>query len=187
MKLLRVLETGRFEPLGSNHERQVTVRVVSATNADLPAMIRAGTFREDLYYRLNTIEIRVPPLAERVDDILPLAEHFLAPAGHGKTPPGALADACEALRRHAWPGNVRELRNALKRAALLAQGDEITAADLRLPQRGGCRSPPSSSTGETIEAALARADGVIAQAASELGLSRQALYRRMEKLGIARH
>jgi DNA-binding NtrC family response regulator len=186
MKLLRVLESGRFEPLGGNRERQVQVRVVSATNADLPAMIRAGAFREDLYYRLNTIEIRVPPLAERADDILPLAEHFIT---SGKSPQEIgrrlAPDACEALRRHVWPGNVRELRNALKRAALLAQGDEITAADLRLPILPAS-VPPEQLDRETIELALARAEGVIAQAASDLGLSRQALYRRMEKLGIAR-
>jgi DNA-binding NtrC family response regulator len=189
MKLLRVLETGRFEPLGSNRERQVAVRVVSATNADLPAMIRAGSFREDLYYRLNTIEVRVPPLAERVDDILPLAEHFLASSkdGSGQEPPRRLSpEAADALRRHAWPGNVRELRNALKRAVLLAQGDEISVADLGLPSAPLAVSPEQLDR-ETIEAALARADGVIAQAASELGLSRQTLYRRMEKLGIARH
>jgi DNA-binding NtrC family response regulator len=186
MKLLRVLESGRFEPLGGNRERQVQVRVVSATNADLPALIRAGAFREDLYYRLNTIEIRVPPLAERIDDILPLAEHFIT---SGKSDPDVskrlAPDACEALRRHVWPGNVRELRNALKRAMLLAQGDEITAADLRLPSVPAAVSPEQLDR-ETIELALARADGVIAQAASDLGLSRQALYRRMEKLGIAR-
>ena len=183
MKLLRVIETGRFEPLGGNREHQVEVRVVSATNADVPAMIRAGTFREDLYYRLNTIEIRVPPLAERVDDILPLAGHFLASGNdRGKH---LSADAREALLRHSWPGNVRELRNALKRAALLAASDELTAADLRLPVA------PAAGAGEldrgTIELALERADGVVAQAASDLGLSRQALYRRMEKLGIARN
>jgi DNA-binding NtrC family response regulator len=184
MKLLRVLETGRFEPLGSNREHQVAVRVVSATNADLPAMIRAGTFREDLYYRLNTIEIRVPPLAEREGDILPLAEHFLASSKEAtKT---LSADAREALRRHSWPGNVRELRNALKRATLLARGDEISAADLGLPGVPP-PAPPEQLDRETIELALARADGVIAQAAAELGLSRQTLYRRMEKLGIARH
>jgi DNA-binding NtrC family response regulator len=144
-------------------------------------MIRAGTFREDLYYRLNTIEIRVPPLAERVDDILPLAEHFLA-AGKRLS-----AGARDALRRHPWPGNVRELKNALQRAALLAVGPEITAADLALP---GAPAPPPHAAEEpdrgAIETALARAGGVIAQAASELGLSRQALYRRMEKLGIPR-
>ena len=178
MKLLRVLETGRFERLGSNRERQVKVRVISATNADVPAMIRAGQFREDLYYRLNTIEIRVPPLADRVDDILPLAEHFLAPGTR------LAADAREALRRHAWPGNVRELKNALQRAALLAGGPEISAADLALP--GAAPAAADEPDRAAIEAALARAGGVIAQAAAELGLSRQALYRRMEKLSIPR-
>ncbi len=180
MKLLRVLETGRFERLGSNKERQVSVRVISATNADLAAMIRAGTFREDLYYRLNTIEIRVPPLGERVDDILPLANHFLAD-GKKLSP-----DARDALRRHAWPGNVRELKNALQRAALLATNDTITAADLALPVVAPSPAPADELDRSTIEAALARAGGVIAQAAAELGLSRQALYRRMEKLSIPR-
>ena len=202
MKLLRVLETGRFERLGSNRERQVKVRVISATNADLHAMIRTGAFREDLYYRLNTIEIRVPPLAERVDDILPLAQHFLA-AGKRLS-----VDARDALRHHAWPGNVRELKNALQRAALLATGPSITAADLALPAplpRGAASAAVSAATAAgsaslpagaapaddepdrtAIEAALARAGGVIAQAAAELGLSRQALYRRMEKLSILR-
>jgi DNA-binding NtrC family response regulator len=179
MKLLRVLETGRFERLGSNKERQVSVRVISATNADLHAMIRAGTFREDLYYRLNTIEIRVPALCERVDDILPLASHFLAA---GKK---LAADAREALRRHAWPGNVRELKNALQRAALLAAGPEITVADLGL-QASAPPPPPEELDKPALEAALARAGGVVAQAAADLGLSRQALYRRMEKLGIPR-
>jgi len=179
MKLLRVLETGRFERLGSNHERQVAVRVISATNADLRAMIRAGAFREDLYYRLNTIEIRVPPLADRADDILPLAQHFLAP---GKR---LTADARAALRHHAWPGNVRELKNALQRAALLTEGPEISAADLALPAAAPA-APPEELDRPAVEAALARAGGVVAQAAAELGLSRQALYRRMEKLGIPR-
>jgi DNA-binding NtrC family response regulator len=177
MKLLRVLETGRFERLGSNKERHVRVRVISATNADLNAMIRSGTFREDLYYRLNTIEIRVPALAERPDDILPLAKYFIA---SGKQ---LSADAREALRRHGWPGNVRELKNSLQRAALLATGGEITAADLGLP---GAAPPAEELDRPTIEAALARAGGVIAQAAADLGLSRQALYRRMEKLSIPR-
>ncbi|MBS7457982.1 sigma-54-dependent transcriptional regulator [Coralloluteibacterium stylophorae] len=183
MKLLRVLETGRFERLGANRERQVQVRVISATNADLPQMIREGRFREDLYYRLNTIEIALPPLAERPDDIVPLARRFL-PSGR------TLAEsALRALRRHAWPGNVRELKNTMQRAALLAAGREIVAADLGLPAAPAV-APTAAGEAEpdraAIEAALARAGGVIAQAASELGLSRQALYRRMDRLDIAR-
>lgn len=179
MKLLRVLETGRFERLGSNRERQVKVRVISATNANLPAMIEAGRFREDLYYRLNTIELHVPPLAERPEDILPLAEHFLAPGRRLST------QAQVALYRHTWPGNVRELRNTMQRATLLANDAEVNVADLAFPS---AVTPASGNDLDriVIEAALARAEGVIAQAAAELGVSRQALYRRMEKLGIER-
>jgi transcriptional regulator with PAS, ATPase and Fis domain len=180
MKLLRVLETGRFERLGSSRERQVDVRVISATNSDLPAMIREGTFREDLYYRLNAIELAVPPLVERPGDILPLAELF--------RPPGKpLAESARAaLLRHAWPGNVRELRNVVQRAGLLAQGERIEAGDLNLPRPPAAARPPVVAEPDkaSIEAALARASGVIAQAAAELGLSRQALYRRMERFGL---
>ena len=184
MKLLRVLETGRFERLGSNRERQVKVRVISATNADLAAMMRAGTFREDLYYRLNVIELRLPPLAERPGDILPLAEHFLMA---GKR----LDDAArEALLRYPWPGNVRELKNVMQRAGLLAPKAEIGIGDLGLPAAAPAVAANASNEAEPdrdgIERALARAGGVVAQAAAELGLSRQALYRRMERLGIAR-
>ena len=181
VKLLRVLETGRFQRLGSNRERTVKVRIVSATNADLAACIARGQFREDLYYRLNAIELKLPPLAQRPDDILPLARHFLPPDKHFTEAAG------RALLAHAWPGNVRELRNAVQRAGLLARGDVIDAADLGLPA-----TMPSPSTGidepdrEAIEAALERANGVLAQAASELGLSRQALYRRLDRLGIRR-
>ena len=182
MKLLRVLETGRFERLGSNRERQVKVRVISATNADLPAMIRAGSFREDLFYRLNVIELRLPPLASRPGDILPLAASLLAPAK--RLDPGAES----ALLAHAWPGNVRELKNVMARANLLAQGDIIRTADLGLPAAAtpapvALEAEPDR---EAIVAALARAGGVVSQAAAELGLSRQALYRRMERLGIGR-
>jgi DNA-binding NtrC family response regulator len=184
MKLLRVLETGRFERLGSNRERQVKVRVLSATNADLATMIRAGTFREDLYYRLNVIELRLPPLAERPGDIVPLAEHFL---GEGKT---LDAGARAALLRHAWPGNVRELKNTMQRAGLLSEGTRIGVADLGLPAASAGTPVVAASEAEpdrdAIEAALRKAGGVVAQAAAELGLSRQALYRRMERLGIER-
>jgi DNA-binding NtrC family response regulator len=177
VKLLRVLETGRFQRLGSNEEKQVRVRIISATNADLPAMIRAGTFRQDLYYRLNVIELEVPALAKRPDDIVPLAEHF---TGEGKK---LDASAVRALRRHAWPGNVRELKNVMQRAALLAKGELVTASDLGLPAAAGAEPDPDR---KAIEDALARNAGVVAQAAAELGLSRQALYRRMERLGITR-
>ena len=179
MKLLRVLETGQFERLGSSKTRQAKVRVLSATNADLSAMIRAGTFREDLYYRLNVIELALPALAARPDDIVPLAEHFLD---------GEFTlsnDARATLLAHTWPGNVRELKNAIQRARLLCRDGVIHSADLGLIVRV---SPPRAPVDEpdraAVEAALARARGVISQAAADLGLSRQALYRRMEKYGI---
>ena len=180
IKLLRVLETGRFERLGSNRERQVKVRVISATNADLPAMIRAGTFREDLFYRLNVIELRLPPLASRPGDILPLAQAFL---GHGKT---LHPSAESALMAHAWPGNVRELKNVMARASLLSTGDIIQVPDLGLPVTASVPAQEAEPDRDAIVQALARAGGVVAQAAQELGLSRQALYRRMERLAIAR-
>jgi DNA-binding NtrC family response regulator len=180
MKLLRVLETGQFERLGSGRTRQAKVRVLSATNADLKAMIAAGTFREDLYYRLNVIDVNLPALADRADDILPLAEFFLA--GQAELS----EDAREALLAHPWPGNVRELKNAIARAALLASEGRIEPGHLNLP-------PPAPSasrnldepTRESVEAALASAGGVVSRAASNLGLSRQALYRRMERYGLA--
>ncbi len=184
MKLLRVLETGRFERLGSNRERQVKVRVISATNADLPAMIRAGSFREDLFYRLNVIELRLPALAARPADILPLARYFL-----GAQPRPLHAAAQAALLAHGWPGNVRELKNVMARAGLLASGDAIRVADLGLPPASSNASsddPVREPDRDSIGLALSRAGGVVAQAAAELGLSRQALYRRMERLGIAR-
>ncbi|MES2130422.1 MAG: sigma-54 dependent transcriptional regulator [Pseudomonadota bacterium] len=180
MKLLRVLETGRFERLGSNRERQVKVRVISATNADLQAMIRAGSFREDLFYRLNVIELRLPALASRPADILPLAHSFLA---KGKT---LHSTAQEALLAYGWPGNVRELKNVMARASLLSSGPLVKALDLGLPLPLA-REPEAEPDRDAITLALGRAGGVVAQAAADLGLSRQALYRRMERLGIARN
>jgi DNA-binding NtrC family response regulator len=182
IKLLRVLETGRFERLGSNKERQVKVRVISATNADLPAMIKAGSFREDLFYRLNVIQLNLPALAERSDDILPIA-HALLESGK------RLSNMAEAsLLAHVWPGNVRELKNVMQRACLLAASEIIQPGDLGLPQVNAntALATELEPDREAIEQALARAKGVIAQAAAELGLSRQALYRRMDRLGIAR-
>jgi len=180
-KLLRVLESGQFERLGASRTRTTKVRVISATNADVAGMIRDGRFREDLYYRLNVIELRVPPLAERRDDIVPLAEFFLE--GKATLDEGARA----ALAAHAWPGNVRELKNAIQRAALLCRDNLITADDLGLAavRNGNARPAPAAEPDRAmIESALTNARGVISQAAAELGLSRQALYRRMDKLGI---
>jgi DNA-binding NtrC family response regulator len=182
IKLLRVLESGQFERLGSTRTRQVKVRTVSATNADLRQMIRAGTFREDLFYRLNVIELAVPPLAERRDDIAPLAEHFLG--GRAQLAPAAFA----ALNAHSWAGNVRELKNTLQRAELLCRAGMIEVADLGLPASSvapPAALPDAEPDRAAIEAALKRAAGVVSQAAAELGLSRQALYRRLDKMGIA--
>jgi DNA-binding NtrC family response regulator len=179
-KLLRVLQTGEFERLGSSQTRKVNVRIVSATNASLGEAIRQGRFREDLYYRLNVIELSVPPLADRRDDILPLARHFLEPGYELQ------ADALRALQRHDWPGNVRELRNCIRRACLLAATPRIGAQDLMLPDSAAAEPAPQREPERAeIEAALARHGGVIAKAARDLGLTRQSLYRRMEKLGIA--
>ncbi|TGD73558.1 sigma-54-dependent Fis family transcriptional regulator [Mangrovimicrobium sediminis] len=182
MKLLRVLETGQFERLGSNRTRKTNVRVVSATNADLPAMIAAGEFREDIFYRLNVIELALPPLAARGEDILPLARHFLG--ADKRFSPAAE----EALRTHDWPGNVRELRNAVTRAKLLCSGAVVDVADLGLPGASAAtvtlRSARREPSREEIERALLSAEGVVSAAAQQLGLSRQALYRRMERYGL---
>ena len=156
MKLLRVLETGRYSRLGSTQERQVRVRVISATNAELPAMIAEGRFREDLYYRLNLIEVRLPPLRERPDDIVPLARAFLGDAHRLDD------DAVVALQRHDWPGNVRELRNTMQRVALLQPAGRLGAAQLGLPAP---RALPVARAAdepdrEAIVQALARAGGV---------------------------
>ena len=184
VKLLRVLETRRYERLGSPRSREADVRVLSATNADLKAMVADGRFREDLYYRLNVIELHLPPLAERRDDILPLAEHFLA----GRAVLGEAAR--QALLGHAWPGNVRELKNAMARAALLAGGQPITPALLGLAPAGAAGPAAALARNleepgrEALQQALADAGGVVSHAAARLGLSRQALYRRLAHHGL---
>ena len=185
VKLLRVLETGQYEPLGSSQTCTARVRIISATNADLPAMIRDGRFREDLYYRLNLIEIVLPPLTERSDDIVPLAEHFLG------TEVQLSDDARAALLQHAWPGNVRELRNSIERAKLLTRDGTVRVGDLNLSQRQRLVLPAASAgsededlTREVIEASLRTAGGNITRAAQSLRISRQALYRRMERFGL---
>lgn len=182
IKLLRVLQTGEFERLGSSETQKVNVRVISATNANLLDDIQQGTFREDLYYRLNVIEIKVSPLAQRTDDILPLALHFM-PAGY------KIEHVAEnALQHYQWPGNVRELENVMKRASLLAKDQCIKVNDLGLPQTQ--TKQPSKSNHEPdkqqILNALQNNKYNISQTAKQLGLSRQSLYRRMDKFAIPR-
>jgi DNA-binding NtrC family response regulator len=177
-KLLRVLQTGEYERLGSNTTRRANVRIVAATNLPLRDAMREGRFREDLFYRLSVIELALPPLAERRDDILPLAQAFLNPGAR------LTRDAERALFNYSWPGNVRELRNVLQRAALLAGELPINAAALNLPAVLPARSDEPVLDRATIERVLSENGQVVAQAARQLGISRQALYRRMEKLGI---
>jgi DNA-binding NtrC family response regulator len=177
MKLLRVLQSGEFERLGSSETRRVDVRVLTATNTDLQQAIARGTFRQDLYFRIAVVEIAVPPLRERREDVLPLAESFLT--RH------SLDDAAKsALLAHDWPGNVRELQNRVHRATALASGDTITPADLGFGTAGEARAEEVPLERVQIETALLNANGSVSRASEALGLSRQALYRRMEKLGI---
>jgi DNA-binding NtrC family response regulator len=189
-KLLRVLETGEFERLGSSRTRKVDVRILSASNADLHAEVAAGRFRQDLFFRLNTIEIRVPPLRERREDIPSLARHFLTShaARYRKDVRGFEPSALQALLDHSWPGNVRELDHAIERAVLMAQGESIRAGDLAL-RRSADGSPRLEDMSlEEVESllvqkAMSRYDGNVSAAAKALGLSRSALYRRLEKHG----
>jgi DNA-binding NtrC family response regulator len=190
-RLLRVLEDGQFERLGSSRTQRADVRVLAATNADIDGEITAGRFRADLLYRLNTIHIHLPPLRERGDDILRLAQRFLTQhAQHHRRGVTAFSEpALSALRRYSWPGNVRELNHVIERAVLMARGSAIEPADLRLmaaPPSPGDRRPMTLDEVEldAIRAALARHDGNVVAAAEELGMSRSALYRRMEKFGL---
>jgi DNA-binding NtrC family response regulator len=194
-KLLRVLETGEFQRLGSSKTQHADVRVLAATNADLCEAINDGRFREDLYFRLNVLEIALPPLAGRGDDIDALADHFVTELGGESGARRLSSSARRALHRHGWPGNVRELSNRVQRAVVVAEGEEIGVHDLDLgeatptgSQAGatGVPAPDSGDEGERqrIEDVLVACSGVVARAAEALGMSRQALYRRMERLGI---
>ncbi|HTR26700.1 MAG TPA: sigma-54 dependent transcriptional regulator [Terriglobales bacterium] len=190
-KLLRVLESGEIERLGSSRARKIDVRVISATNTDLEAACASGQFREDLLFRLNTVEIHVPPLRERREDIPTLAIHFLRryAARYRREIEGFEGSALQAMTQYAWPGNVRELDHTLERAVLMCRGREIQPADLGLNlQRPQAQNLEELSL-ESVEAllirkALQRFQGNISQAAEALGLSRGALYRRMEKYGL---
>jgi DNA-binding NtrC family response regulator len=181
VKLLRVLQTGEFEKLGSVKTQKTDVRIISATNSDLTRDIANGAFREDLFYRLNVIEINVPPLNERGDDVLALTKHFLPGRDISLT-------GQQALQAYAWPGNVRELENVCRRVSILHPDGTLDADDFGLPsisgevntERKGGKEPSKSE----IEAALTEFNGTISKVARYLGLSRQALYRRLDKYGI---
>ncbi|HZB46146.1 MAG TPA: sigma-54 dependent transcriptional regulator [Pyrinomonadaceae bacterium] len=191
-KLLRVLETGEFERVGSSKTRRVNVRVLSATNADPHAEVAAGRFRQDLLFRLNTVEIHLPPLRERGQDIMLLAEHFLRQSARRYRRDITTFDqaARQALMEYSWPGNVRELNHVVERAVLLARAETVTAQDLAL--RAGPAGAPARLEEMSIEEverlliqkALARYQGNSNRAAEALGLSRSALYRRLQKYGL---
>ncbi|MDQ3282541.1 MAG: sigma-54 dependent transcriptional regulator [Acidobacteriota bacterium] len=188
-KLLRVIETGEYERVGSSQTRRADVRLISATNASLEDEVTAGRFRQDLLFRLNTIELRIPPLRDRRDDIPALAAHFLAREAkrYRKAITGFDTNATKAMLAHSWPGNVRELEHAIERAVLLSSGNVITRSDLAL------QTPPEPRLDDLsleqvevllIRKALARYDGNVSRAANALGLSRSAMYRRMQRYSL---
>ena len=192
-KMLRTVETGDFERVGSSRTSRAQVRLISATNADITADVASGKFRQDLLFRLNTIQLHLPPLRERREDIELLAQHFLKQHVHRveryrKGVTGFDEGALQAIRAHSWPGNVRELDHAVERAVLMAQGKVLRAGDLAL--NAGQASPRLDDMSlEEVEAllikkTLARCDGNARRAAEELGLSRSAFYRRLEKHGL---
>ncbi len=190
-KLLRVLETGEFERVGSSKTRRADVRIVSATNSDLAEEVSAGRFRQDLLFRLNTVEIHLPPIRDRREDIPLLAMHFLRQhAGrYRKNMEGFDPAAMQALLRHPWPGNVRELDHVVERAVLMAMGATLEARDLGLQSgREVSRRLEDMSLEEVegflIQRTLAQCDGNVSRAAEKLGLSRSALYRRLQRFGL---
>ncbi len=181
-KLLRVLETGEFERIGGSETLKVKVRIISATNADIKAAIAKGDFREDLYYRLNVIELPLKPLNQRKSDILPLAEFFLGSDFQ------LTEVASQTLKYYSWPGNIRELKNVMQRASLLASNklidNDVLGLDVELPSMVSV-SNNAEITEDEIKNAISNASGVISEAAKLLGLSRSALYRRMKKFEIS--
>jgi DNA-binding NtrC family response regulator len=189
-KLLRVLETGEFERVGSSKTRTADVRIISATNADVNQEVSEGRFRQDLLFRLNTVEIHLPPLRERREDITLLAEYFLRQHSqkYRKKLMGFDRAAMQALMRHAWPGNVRELDHAIERAVLMAQSDTVQSSDLGLQPREAARRLNDMSLEEVeaflIQNTLSQCDGNVSRAAEKLGLSRSALYRRLQRFGL---
>ncbi len=203
VKLLRVLQQHTFERLGDSRQRKTDMRVICATNADLPAMVARGEFREDLFYRVNLVTLRLPPLRERRSDIMPLARHFLAMSEKAYGLEGTLtADAARYLESLPWPGNIRQLRNTVEKALIMSGGGELDADLFRQCVEGFIAPPrPASAAGEgglsfvgmtledierrAIEEAMNRCGGNLSRVAAELGITRQTLYRRLEKFGLA--
>ncbi|MGD0096259.1 MAG: sigma-54 dependent transcriptional regulator [Terracidiphilus sp.] len=190
-KLLRVLETGELERVGSSQTRRVDVRILSATNANLQVEVNDGRFREDLLFRINTIEIHLPALHDRREDIAPLAQYFLNRncERYGKQIGGFSPEAMQAMMQYSWPGNVRELEHAVERSVLLCRGDEIEPANLAIASARPSQTSFDEMSIDEVEAhligkVLRRFNGNISQAADSLGLSRAALYRRIEKYGL---
>jgi two-component system, NtrC family, response regulator HydG len=188
-KLLRVLESREVVPLGSDRPVSIDVRLIAATNQPLEQMVRDGQFREDLLYRINTIEIVLPPLRERKDDIAPLAAHFLGRSARKyRLPDRPITPAgIRALKAHHWPGNVRELSHTIERALILHAGEALDEASFRFANApGGSDASLNLEANERriVSQALADADGNISHAAAALGITRAALYRRIEKFGL---
>ena len=198
VKLLRVLQERELQRVGGDRAIKVDVRVIAATNADLAERIRSGDFRPDLFYRLNVVSVRIPPLRERVDDILPLAHHFLRKHDGSQRITGVDTVAAQILRHYQWPGNVRELENAVERATLLAKGEEITPSDLPPELNAGSEVERPALIGKSLSAAredferyfilecLRRHHGNVSRAAREAGLHRQNFYQKLHKYGIQR-
>jgi transcriptional regulator with PAS, ATPase and Fis domain len=201
VKVLRVLQEGTFNRVGDTDTRAVDVRIIAATNRDLSAMVAAGQFREDLYYRIHVISVALPSLRDRRNDIPLLIDHFLA--RHRRSRPKKLAPDCAAqLAAYAWPGNVRELRNAMEHAIVVAEDDRIDEGDLPAIVRGQAAAPSGSTTGSappgpmkamvedaerrSIEDALAAEGGNQTRAAKRLGISRRWLIHKMERYGLGR-
>jgi two-component system NtrC family response regulator len=193
VKLLRFLQEQQITRVGGREEIQVNTRVLAATNVDLHAALKAGTFREDLFYRLAVVQIHLPPLRDREDDVIVQAHYFMKQFGeeNGKSGLSFSQDALRALRRHTWPGNVRELQNCVRRAVIMGNGKRLTAADMGL---SGTPGTPSTSLREArlklergmVRDALKRHQGQITAAAADLGISRPTFYELMAKLGIER-
>ena len=198
VKLLRVLQERELQRVGGDRAIKIDVRVIAATNADLTERIRSGDFRPDLFYRLNVVSVRIPPLRERVDDILPLAHHFLRKHDGSQRITGVDTVAAQILRHYQWPGNVRELENAVERATLLAKGEEITPSDLPPELNAGSEVERPALIGKSLSAAredferyfilecLRRHHGNVSRAAREAGLHRQNFYQKLHKYGIQR-